>query len=199
MTKFICELPQKNLELYIWWKVYDGFIGLHSNEFAARIKGNNKSKQAEYCSSKVHSIMVMAINYAIAPPNFLNETKPHIQQIIDNIRKAFNQHVRNITWMDSNTKQLVLEKSEAMKHLVGLPEWILKDGKLDEHYAGLDFNETTYMKNLIKVYKWQLNKKLKSLNNMEEDTEWFENMIELNVALAIKRNTMSLYICEIFQ
>lgn len=169
---------------------------MHSNENMARIKRDSKPKQAEYCKSKVQSVMIMAVSYEIAPPNFLNIIKPRIEQIIENIRKAFNYFVENITWMDSITKQFVLEKSEAMKSLVGLPEWILKEGKLDEYYADLDFNESSYMKNLIKVIEWRMNRKLKSLNNIEEDTKRFEKPIEVNAAYAMDQNTMSLYICE---
>uniref|UniRef100_A0AAG5CRY6 Peptidase M13 C-terminal domain-containing protein n=1 Tax=Anopheles atroparvus TaxID=41427 RepID=A0AAG5CRY6_ANOAO len=80
------------------------------------------------------------------------------------IRYAFEGLVRDTTWMDWQTKQSTLRKSQAMRSLIGFPEWILDQQRLEQHYLGMKVNESTHLenmmeevqrKNIIKLRRWR--------------------------------------------
>lgn len=57
--------------------------------------------------------------------------------MIQDIKDAFVEHVRNIDWMDAPTKKVTLEKSKEMISFIGYPDWLFKDGALDKKYLGV--------------------------------------------------------------
>lgn len=77
------------------------------------------------------------MSYLIVEENFMTETKPKVEQMIDNIRRSFNTLVHHATWMDWETKENTLRKSGKMKSLIGFPEWILNRTRLEDHYKGV--------------------------------------------------------------
>lgn len=72
-----------------------------------------------YCAASVNKLMGFAVSFLIVEENFMTETKPKVEKMIDNIRRAFNNLVRHATWMDWETKEKTLQKSQKMKSLIG--------------------------------------------------------------------------------
>lgn len=202
VMQFILDTPKVDLELYIWWTIVEEMV-LHTtsdirklhNEYAKTITNlEGTTPRSLYCTSGVNQLMGMAVSYAIAQPHFITMTKPKVQTMIENIRLAFDHLVSEITWMDTGTKCSTLEKSHAMKSFVGFPDWILKNGQLDEFYADLSFNSSTHLKNLIDVLKWQMNEKLKTLN-LTEDIGWATTPTNVNAFHTFQANAISEYLC----
>lgn len=54
--------------------------------------------------------------------------------MINEIKKAFVQHIESINWMDSETKKVTMEKSKEMITFIGYPDWLVEEGKLDDYY-----------------------------------------------------------------
>lgn len=124
----ISEQPPALIELYIWGTVASFLV---EHEF-------NKAVLEEECAQIVHKLMGLAVSYAIADQDFLEKTKPRIEQMLNDIRMEFDSMILETDWMDAYTKYASLEKSKAMKSLIGFPEWILDVKKLEEHYRGVN-------------------------------------------------------------
>lgn len=195
---YLLELPPAELEVYIWWTIVEEMV-LHTtsdirklhNEYARSITNlEGSSPRSLYCTSGVNELMGLAVSYAIVDPNFLLETKPRVVMMIDNIREAFDNLVREATWMDDGTKCSTLLKSKAMRSYIGFPEWILTPGKLDEHYEGLSFNLTTHLNNMVDVLRWQMMKKLRTLNETE-DLGWATTPTNVNAFHTFQANAIS--------
>lgn len=130
LGKLIDVVSEKSpalIELYVWGTVTSFLV---EHEF-------NDATLEEDCAQVVHKLMGLAVSYAIADKTFLERTKPRVEQMLTDIRNEFDQMVLETDWMDAYTKYESLEKSKAMKSLIGFPEWILDDEKLEEHYQGV--------------------------------------------------------------
>lgn len=198
LMSYVLELPENELELYVWWTIVEEMV-LHTttdirklhNEYAKSVTHlEGSTPRSLYCTSGVNQLMGMAVSYSIAKPNFLAETKPKVQTMIDNIRCAFDDIVHEINWMDSGTKWSTLEKSRAMRSLIGFPEWILEPGKLDDFYAGLEFNQTRHLRNMMNVLQWQMNDKLRALNQTEK-LDWATTPTNVNAFHTFQANAIS--------
>lgn len=72
-----------------------------------------------YCTSSVNKLMGYAVSYLILEDGFMENTKPKVEKMIENIRRSFNNLVNHAGWMDYDTKQSTLKKSQRMKSLIG--------------------------------------------------------------------------------
>lgn len=145
LMDFLSETTVAQLELYIWWSTVEELIVHTTSEVRemhyqyARSVTNleGSTGRSLYCTGGVNKLLGMGVSYAIATSNFLNETKPMVEMMLTNIRVSFDSLVLSTTWMDELTKRSTLEKSAAMKSLIGFPDWILKKDKLEEFYSGV--------------------------------------------------------------
>lgn len=139
------------LEMYVWWDAIEELL-LHTTnqmrsmylEYIRSItKLEGGSSRSYYCTNAVNQLMGMALSYGIADKQFLNTTKPNVQTMLVLIQASFKQLVRDLPWMDSQTKIETLEKAEKMKSQIGFPDWILNTKELENFY-----------KNVRKLFEW---------------------------------------------
>jgi predicted metalloendopeptidase len=144
-VKLIRETPVIHLEMFIWWSVVEDLILYTTssmralyNEYLKLVTGiETASSRSGYCTSSINKLMGFAVSYLILEDDFTTETKPKVEQMIDNIRRSFNTLVMHNTWMDWETKQKTLRKSAAMKSFIGFPDWIQNRTSLELHYKGV--------------------------------------------------------------
>lgn len=200
IVEFISQTSLLEMELYIWWSVVEELV-LHTssdirklhNDYAQTITNlEGGTPRSLYCTAGVNQLMGMAVSYAIADSYFIEHTRPKVITMLNNIREAFNNLVRRTTWMDDGTKCSTLEKSLAMKSLIGFPDWILDPGKLDEFYGGIKFNETTHLRNMMDLLAQQMVERLRSLRIVEEFT-WGTTPTNVNAFHTFQANAISKY------
>lgn len=198
VVEYISKIPILEIELYIWWNVVEELVlhtvsnirKLHS-EYARKVtKLEGAISRSEYCTGGVNKLMGMAVSYAVAKNDFLIHTKPKVINMLNNIREAFNNLVRETTWMDVGTKCSTLEKSIAMESLIGFPDWIIENGKLDRFYAGIECNETTHLKNMMDVVEWAMKRKLKTFK-IPDEFEWATTPTNVNAFHTFQANAIS--------
>ena len=198
VVDYVTQMNETDLELFIWWSIVEEMI-LHTtsdirklhNEYAKTVTNlEGTTPRSLYCTSGVNQLMGMAVSYAIAESDFLVNTKPKVTNMLSNIREAFNNLVRETTWMDDGTKCSTLEKSVAMQSLVGFPEWILEAGKLDEYYDYIKLNTSTHLKNMIDILQWEMKDKIQSLYKTE-DFGWATTPTNVNAFHTFQANAIS--------
>lgn len=125
--KFILKTPQMHLEMFVWWSVIEDLILYTTSsmrqlyfDYSKTITGVDGSiSRSSYCTASVNKLMGFAVSYLIIEDNFMTQTKPKVEKMIENIRRSFNNLVNHATWMDWTTKESTLKKSQKMKSLIG--------------------------------------------------------------------------------
>lgn len=126
-SKLIRETPPMHLEMFVWWSVIEDLILYTTTtmrqlyyDYSKKITGVDGSvSRSSYCTSSVNKLMGFAVSYLIVEDNFMTETKPKVERMIENIRRSFNNLVYHASWMDWKTKESTLKKSKKMKSLIG--------------------------------------------------------------------------------
>ena len=57
--------------------------------------------------------------------------------MVENIRAQFSSSVSDVDWMDPATRQVAQDKAEAMKELIGYPDWYTNKSALEVYYNGV--------------------------------------------------------------
>lgn len=72
------------------------------------------------------------------------------EEMINEVRAAFQKNLRNLDWMDEETRKLADEKADAISDMIGFPDYILNPAELDEKYKDLIIDPDKYFENNIK-------------------------------------------------
>ena len=96
---------------------------------------------------------------------FDSTTKKRYSDLVENIRDAYKERIKNLTWMSDSTKQKALIKLAAMTKKVGYPDkW--KD------FSAMQISDESYVQNLINAQKWWHDHEVNKLGKPVDKTEW---------------------------
>lgn len=215
--KLIRETPTIQLEMFVWWSVIEDLILYTTssmralyNEYLKIVTGiDTAASRSAYCTTSVNKLMGFAVSHLILEENFETETKPKVEQMIENIRRSFNTLVMHTTWMDWETKMKTLKKSEKMKSFIGFPDWIQNRTSLEHHYKGvssclcitrstlklfsfqkLKIKGDSWMENIVELLSWSFMTELSSWR-MERKFEWATTPTNVNAFHTFQANAIS--------
>jgi predicted metalloendopeptidase len=57
--------------------------------------------------------------------------------MVENIRSQFSSSVSEVDWMDPVTRKVAQAKAEAMKELIGYPDWYASKSAIEVYYKGV--------------------------------------------------------------
>lgn len=124
------------------------------------------------CVTDANNNMGFAVGAMFIRATFHIESKPLAQDMIEQIRIAFQRNLWNLQWMDEETRNLAREKAGAITDMIGFPDFILMPDQLDAKYSKLEINETDYFGNNIRVYQFSLVQNLEKLTQPVNRTKW---------------------------
>ena len=103
----------------------------------ALIGTEGTTSQWRYCISDTGSVLGFALGSLFVRSSFRGESKNESKIMIDQIKEAFKEHLQHLTWMDQQTLQLAMEKADSITDMIGFPEFILSEKKLNKRYEGV--------------------------------------------------------------
>ncbi|CRK91555.1 CLUMA_CG005212, isoform A [Clunio marinus] len=199
VMKLIYQLPPIHLEMFIWWSVVEDLILYTTTsmrhlyyDYSKAVTGvDGAVSRQSYCSATVNKLMGFAVSYLILEDDFMIKTKPKVEKMLHNIRMAFENLVRHATWMDLETKESTLKKSQRMKSLIGFPDWILNKTSLESHYEPIKIKNDTWMKNIVELLTWSFVEKL-SKWRMKHEFEWATSPTNVNAFHTFQANAITI-------
>lgn len=112
--------------------------------------------------------------------------------MMNEMKNALSRQVGKAKWMDDDTKLATYEKIVQMKSLIGFPDWLLEDGKLEEYYNGLNIDVEKHLENMISIIQSRLRKALNKFRGSNNFT-WATDPTEVNAYHTFQENTISEY------
>lgn len=80
---------------------------------------------------------------------FAGTSKAAADDMIEGIRKAFEDGLEDLEWLDEPTRTAAYEKAEAVRPKIGFPDFIQDDAKLGEYYEALPISPNGYFTNVL--------------------------------------------------
>ncbi|XP_017767260.1 PREDICTED: endothelin-converting enzyme 1 isoform X2 [Eufriesea mexicana] len=185
LSELVLEYNKTNegkviLNNYLVWQTVRSLTACLSEPFRDAYKGLRKAligsegreEQWRYCVSDTHNAMGFAVGVMFVREVFHGKSKPMAEKMIDQVRKAFIKNLKNLDWMDAETRKAAEEKVNAITDMIGFPNFILNPAKLDERYKDLTIKQNEYFQNNIRVNKYNLRKNLEKLDLPVNKTTW---------------------------
>ncbi|MDP3470131.1 MAG: M13 family metallopeptidase [Daejeonella sp.] len=97
--------------------------------------------------------------------HFKPEAKARMQELVNNLVKAYEIRIKNLDWMTDVTKQKALDKLYAFTPKIAYPDkW--------KNYEGLEINRETFFDNVRNAGSWSYSEMLKQLDKPVDKTRW---------------------------
>lgn len=96
---------------------------------------------------------------------FNEKAKKRYSDMVEDIRSALKERIKNLDWMSEVTKQKALVKLEKMKKKVGYPDkW--KD------FSAMEIKDQPYVRNVLSAREWWHNYSVNKLGKPVDRNEW---------------------------
>lgn len=112
---------------------------------------------------------------------FHGDSKNHAQKMINEVRNAFKKNLKNLKWMDPETREAAEIKADAISDMIGYPDFIQNPKLLDERYHNLTVRNDTYFENNIHLNYYNLVKNLEKINEPVNKTTWSKSCLNLKL------------------
>ena len=148
-------VPLADWKIYLQWNILKNAAPNLSSPFVAANFAFNQAQTGQRIQTPRWQRMSQLTDGAIGEllgqlyvaKYFKPEAKARMNELIDNLRKAFEIRIKNLDWMSAETKEKALAKLHAFVPKIGYPEkW--------KTYEGLTINRSTYFQNLRNVGAW---------------------------------------------
>ena len=111
------------------------------------------------------SVMGEALGQLFVKEYFSETAKKRYTDIVENIRAAYKERIKNLTWMSDSTKEKAYEKLAKISKKVGYPDkW--KD------FSSLKIDNGPWVLNMIRASEWWSNYEVNKLGKPVDRTEW---------------------------
>ena len=180
ISKLLTTTPARVQANYLMWQAVASSLPFLTEEvddigfdFNRRLTGRTeKPPRWKLCVGQVTQQLSHAVGALYVAKYFDEESKGIAQEMISEIRKAFEKTLTSINWMEEETKEKAKEKIQAMEEHIGYPSE-LKDTKiLNALYEGLDLNESEYFLNWLKLAKLSTDYEFSNLRKKVNKTDW---------------------------
>ena len=105
---------------------------------------------------------------------FPTDAKKRMEQLVENLRRAFRMRIEKLDWMSDETRSRAIEKLNAFRAKIGYPDKWRDYSKLNlDAGAGL-------FENMMRVAKFEDDFWLKKIGKEKDPTIWYMNAHEIN-------------------
>ncbi len=172
----------KNLPMmkkYLKWTLLDNTAGFLSTEledanwdfYSKTMRGAKQQRpQEERALGTVNAVVGEALGKLYVDEKFPPEAKEKALEMIDYVKKAYENRINNLEWMGEETKEKAIEKLNGMTIKIGYPDkW--KD------YSEMEIkspeNGGNLFDNMMAVQEWSHKDNMSKLGEPVDKSEWF--------------------------
>ncbi|XP_031570959.1 endothelin-converting enzyme homolog isoform X2 [Actinia tenebrosa] len=143
------------------------------DEYRKSIMGTSgEDPRWQTCMSEVQKAFGMAVGLLFVDKKFSGTSKKSAEEMIHAIRGVFIDNLKDIEWMDEETKKAAKDKAEAIRENIGYPTYIVNATKLAKEYKGFDVNKTTHFQNNLNRKRFDNMKNYQEIGKPVDKTIW---------------------------
>lgn len=174
VSTLIETMPIENVKQYLKWNVINSAASYLCSSFDAQnfdfygktLSGTLVQRERwKRVVSVVNRNLGECVGQIFVQRYFPPEAKERMVTLVENLRTAFGERIKNLDWMSDVTKAKALEKLSSITVKIGYPDkW--KD------YSSLQFEEDSYYANILRCNVFEYEDMISKLGKPVDKTEW---------------------------
>jgi len=182
MDKLITETSIDDWKLYFQWQLLNTaanylpkkFDDESFNFYGKVLKGTTEQKPRwKRAIATVNGSVGELVGKVYVKSFYPPEAKQRMDTMIENLRTAYGDSIKDLDWMSEETKVKALEKLHKFDPKIGYPtKW--KD------YSSIHISPNSLVANMLEVQKWGIKRNRSKLGQPIDRTEWGMNPQTVN-------------------
>ncbi|XP_077428382.1 endothelin-converting enzyme 1 [Vanacampus margaritifer] len=124
------------------------------------------------CVSDTDSGLGFALGAMFVKATFAEDSKAIAADMVGDIKRAFEESLKYVSWMDADTKKTAKEKADAIYDMVGYPEFIMNATKLDKVFNDFEVVPDLYFQNVMQYYNFSARVTADQLRKVPNRNQW---------------------------
>ncbi|RZB40619.1 endothelin-converting enzyme 1-like, partial [Asbolus verrucosus] len=199
LSKLIKKSNKLVLERFLWWSVFSTVAPLTlakfrslGFEFSQQLLGlQSKTPRWKSCTSNVNANFGLALSYLYIRSHFNKNHRDQALEMLEDIRKAFEDAVHDLDWMDETTREKTLTKLHAIRAFVGYPGWIMNATQLDTHYKKAHVIEGNLFDTYLNLTNAAVRRNLQSIRKKPDRNRWVASATTVNAFYSATLNSVT--------
>ncbi len=179
LQNLLAENSVEDWKTYLKWDFFNGAASNLSTElekeswefYSKTLRGAKEQRPRDQRAlGSINRVLGEALGQLYVAENFPPQAKETAKEMVDNIIKAYEKRINNLSWMSEDTKKKALEKLSTFNVKIGYPDtW--------EDYSSLEIKSPedggSYFQNMMNAQKWRVAESMADLGQPVDKTEWF--------------------------
>ncbi len=168
------SVPLDNWKTYLRWQLVhesadylsDDLVNENFNFYGKTLNGIPALKPRwKRALATVDGLMGEALGQVYVEKYFSAESKRRVNEMVDNLMKAYRERIATRTWMNDSTKKHAYEKLDLVMRKLAYPDkW--------RDYSALDITRDSYVMNVLHASQFGFNRNKNKLGKPVDRTEW---------------------------
>jgi putative endopeptidase len=174
VDRMLKDVPVADWKVYFKWRVLNGAAGFLSENFEkenfrfySTVLNGVKEMQPRWkkVQGLVDNFLGQPLGQIYVERHFPKEAKVRMDEMIANIREAFQERIKKYTWMSEETKQEALKKLSAITTKIGYPDkW--------RDFSSIDIRPNDLLGNIRRVQDFNFKYNLAKIGQPVDKNEW---------------------------
>uniref|UniRef100_A0A8V0ZHS1 Endothelin-converting enzyme 1 n=1 Tax=Gallus gallus TaxID=9031 RepID=A0A8V0ZHS1_CHICK len=126
----------------------------------------------KFCISDTDNNLGFALGAMFVKATFAEDSKQVAEEMIAEIKTAFEESLETLQWMDEETRKSAKEKADAIYNMIGYPKFILDSKELDKVFNDYDAVSDLYFENVMQFYNFSARVTADQLRKPPNRDQW---------------------------
>lgn len=124
---------------------------------------------------------------------FKEESKKSALEMVNTIKKEFEDILKNIKWMGEKTREAALKKINTMNTHIGHPDELMDDQKLTEFYKAVKVDDDKYLESILSIKRFDTDRDFNKLHLPVNKSDWVKlsKQAQVNAFYSSLENSIS--------
>ncbi|KAK1340407.1 hypothetical protein QTO34_018976 [Cnephaeus nilssonii] len=126
----------------------------------------------KFCVSDTENNLGFALGPMFVKETFAEDSKNVASEIILEIKKAFEESLSTLKWMDEDTRKSAKEKADAIYNMIGYPNFIMDPKELDKVFNDYTAVPDLYFENAMRFFNFSWRVTADQLRKAPNRDQW---------------------------
>ncbi|XP_005988750.1 endothelin-converting enzyme 1 isoform X2 [Latimeria chalumnae] len=126
----------------------------------------------KFCVSDTDNTLGFALGALFVKATFTEGSKKIAEEMIFEIKTAFEESLKTLQWMDSNTRKVAKEKADAIYDMIGYPQFIMDPKELDKVFRDYEVTSDLYFQNVLQFFNFSARVTADQLRKAPNRDQW---------------------------
>ncbi|XP_055515409.1 endothelin-converting enzyme 1-like isoform X2 [Leucoraja erinacea] len=140
------------------------------------------------CVGDTDGTLGFSLGAMFVKATFAEDSKQIAEEMISEIKEAFEESLMKTTWMDKETKIAAKEKADAIYDMIGYPKFIMDTKELDKVFSDYEVVPDLYFENVLQFYNFTARVMADQLRKSPNNDQWSMTPPAVNAYYAPTKN-----------